>query len=414
VRIAIVGSGIGGLVCARNLHAEHHVTVFEAGSRVGGHSHTVTIEHEGRSIDVDTGFIVYNDRNYPRFTKLLGDLGVETVPTTMSFGIRDDRTGLEYGGSGLNALFAQRRNLFRPSHHAMIRGVLRFFEEAPGLIEEEPEDITLGAFLEKHGYGGVIAERFALPMGAAIWSSPTPRMLDFPARFFVTFFHNHGMLTVKNRPQWRTVVGGSRRYVERLVAAFEDRVRINAPVEGVARETSGVRVRVAGEAPERFDEVILACHTDQALRMLEDPSDAEREILSAMPYQGADCVLHHDASVLPRARRAWSAWNARVGDGGEPGVRVTYNMTMLQHLGTREPVCVSLNQTDEIDPGKVFARMVYHHPVYTVEGMRARGRYAEIGGVNRTHFCGAAWFNGFHEDGVRSAERVCSMIGAAV
>ncbi len=413
MKIAIVGSGVSGLVCAHLLHTRHEVTVFEADDRVGGHSNTALIELEGRSIPVDTGFIVYNDRNYPNFSRLLDQLGVETTPTRMSFSVRDDRDGLEYAGGSMSGLFAQRRNLIRPRFHRLVRDILRFYEEAADLIEREPMGTTLGEFLERHGYAGDMGQRFIIPMGAAIWSSSTTQMLDFPAHFFVRFFANHGMLTTRDRPQWRTLVGGSRQYVTRLIRPFRDRILTGSPVRRVRRDRGGAEV-MTPTGPERFDHVILACHSDQALRLLADATPAEREILGAMPYQANDTVLHWDRTLLPSRPRAWAAWNYRLKQGDTPGAIVTYNLSILQHLGTREPVCVTLNQTGDIDPDKVLARYTYHHPVYTIEGIRARERYDEIGGVNSTHFCGAYWFNGFHEDGVRSALRVCERFGASL
>jgi len=410
MRIAVVGAGISGLACALALKDDHDVTLYEARDRLGGHACTVTVEHEGRTIDVDTGFIVYNERNYPRLTRFLTDLGVETKDAPMTFGVRDDRTGLCYGGENLRTLFAQRRNLLSPKFWRMIRGTLRFFKEAPDQIKDEPEGTTLGAFLDKSGYSREMAELFLIPMGGAIWSSSGAQMRDFPLHFFVRFFDNHGMLSLKDRPQWRTVVGGSRRYVRAAGARLGDRARTGCAVRSIRRGAGGVTITTdAGD--ERFDEVVLACHSDRALALLDDPSDAEREILGAIPYQSSDTVLHTDSSVMPGKRRAWSAWNARLTRGQRNGAVVTYDMTILQTLGTREHLLVSLNQTDDIDPGKVLMRTTYDHPVYTTAGERAKARYDEIGGVNHTHYAGAYWFNGFHEDGMRSAERVCARFG---
>lgn len=414
MRIAIVGSGVSGLVCARLLHREHEITLFEADDRVGGHSNTEMIELEGRRIPVDTGFIVYNDRNYPAFTRLLEQLGVRTTPTGMSFSVRDDRDGLEYAGGSFNGLFAQRRNLFRPRFHRLIRDILRFYDRAADLIEGEPPGTTLGEFLRRHGFEGDLGRRFIIPMGAAIWSSSTRQMLDFPAHFFVRFFSNHGMLTTRDRPQWRTIVGGSREYVSRLTGPLRDRIRTGARVRNVRRDDRGVDIAIDGDTPVRFDHVVFACHSDQTLDALADATRPEQEILGAMPYQANDVVLHWDRTLLPRRRRAWAAWNYRLGAAAEPGAVVTYNLSILQHLATREPVCVTLNQADRIDPAKILRRYTYHHPVYTIEGMRARERYDEIGAAGRTHFCGAYWFNGFHEDGIRSALRVCERFGASL
>jgi predicted NAD/FAD-binding protein len=381
----------------------------------------VRVEHEGRSIEVDTGFIVYNERNYPLFSRLLDRLGVESRPAPMSFAVRDERTGLEYGGASVNGLFAQRGNLLSPRFLGMVRDILRFYEHAAEAIEREPSDITLGTFVERHGYGHAFYEQFLAPMGAAIWSSPVGAMRDFPARFFVRFFENHGMLTLTDRPQWRTITGGSWRYVARIVGALGARVRGGVRVASVRRgaDHASVAWRDAdgGVGEDRFDHVVLACHSDEALALLRDASPAEREILGAIPYCASDAVLHADAGVLPRLRRAWAAWNYTIprpsaGSGGQERVYVTYNMSVLQSLGTRVPLFVTLNQTDAIDPSRVLMRRTYHHPVFTIEGLRAQRRYHEIGG-GRTHFGGAYWYNGFHEDGVRSAARIAADLGVS-
>jgi len=413
MRIAIVGAGISGIACAMGLKDHHEVTLYESRDRLGGHAHSVTVEHEGRTIGVDTGFIVYNERNYPRLTRFFRDLGVETKDAPMTFGVRDDRSGICYGGENLNTLFAQRRNLLNPRFWRLIRDARRFFREAADAIEHEHDDATLGAFLDAHGYSRDVAELFLIPMGGAIWSSSDAQMRGFPLRFFVRFFDNHGMLTLRDRPRWRTVVGGSRRYVDAARQRLGDRVRLSSPVRSVVRGTEGVTLTTdAGE--ERYDEVVLACHSDQALAVLGDASGAEREILGAIPYQSNDTVLHTDPSLMPGVRRAWSAWNARRTTEGRDRAVVTYDLTILQSLETREHLLVSLNQTEDIDPTKVLMRTTYDHPLYTIEGERAKARYGEIGGVRRTHFAGAYWFNGFHEDGMRSAERVCAHLGVSL
>jgi predicted NAD/FAD-binding protein len=414
MRVAVVGAGIAGLSCAVTLADHHEVMLFERADRLGGHANTVRVSHEGREIDVDTGFIVFNDRNYPLLTRFFDRLGIEGKDAPMTFGVRDDRSGLEYGGENLNALFAQRRNLVSPRFWGMTREILRFFREAPALAELEDEDATLGEFLDAHGFKGDVVDRFLIPMGGAIWSSSTAQMREFPVKFFVRFFDNHGMLSLKDRPQWKTVPDGSRRYVDRCAAILGDRVRLGASIVSVRRERDRV-VIVSERGEEVFDQVVLACHSDQALGLLADPSDAEREILGAIRYQPNDTVLHTDQSLMPRARRAWSSWIARVTADERANVVVTYDLTILQSLGTEKHLLVSLNQTGDIDPGSVLARFTYHHPVFTIESERAKGRYAEIGGAAmRTHYCGAYWFNGFHEDGVRSAARVCGDLGVTM
>jgi predicted NAD/FAD-binding protein len=406
MKIAIVGSGVSGLVAARSLAGEHEITVFEAGSRIGGHVHTWDVDtDDGASIAVDSGFIVYNERNYPNFSRILGELGVATQPTVMSFGVRCDRTGLEYNGTTLDRLFVQRANLLRPSFWRMIREILRFNREAPAAIRNGAAGVTLGELLDTGRYSDKFREQYLLPMGSALWSVPRARVLEMPALFFVRFFENHGMLTVNDRPQWRVVSGGSARYVEALIAPFRGRIATNSPVRRVERFMD--RVEVDGVA---FDRVVLACHSDQALAMLADATSAEREALGALPYQLNDAVLHTDVSVLPRARGAWGAWNYRISTDADTPATVTYDMNILQSLSARETYCVTLNDAGRIDPARVIGAVRYHHPMYTLAGAAAQERRGEISGANRTHFCGAYWGNGFHEAGATSGLAVAQEV----
>ncbi len=402
MRIAIIGSGIAGNTIAYHLQREHDITVFEAGSHIGGHTHTHDIELDGRRHAVDTGFIVFNDRTYPNFIALLDELGVAWQPSHMSFSVRCEKTGLEYNGTNLNALFAQRRNLLRPAFYRMIQDILRFNRQALELLVEGPE-IRLGDYLAQNGYGQDFIDYYIIPMGSAIWSTEARQMLQFPARFFVRFFHHHGMLTVNDRPQWRVIRGGSASYVEALTAGFRDRIRLNTPVAEVRRLKRSVRVKPVGGVEESFDWVFFACHSDQALAMLKDPSAAEREVLGAIPYQENSIYLHTDRSLLPKRKLAWAAWNYHVTAKPLDRVAVTYNMNILQGLDAREQILVTLNHTDHINPAKVIKRLTYHHPVYTTAGTLAQARHGEISGINRTAYCGAYWRNGFHEDGVVSA-----------
>lgn len=402
MRIAIIGSGIAGNTIAYHLQREHDITVFEAGSHIGGHTHTHDIELDGRRHAVDTGFIVFNDRTYPNFIALLDELGVAWQPSHMSFSVRCEKTGLEYNGTNLNALFAQRRNLLRPAFYRMIQDILRFNRQALELLAEGPE-IRLGDYLAQNGYGQDFIDYYIIPMGSAIWSTEARQMLQFPARFFVRFFHHHGMLTVNDRPQWRVIRGGSASYVEALTAGFRDRIRLNTPVAEVRRLKRSVRVKPVGGVEESFDWVFFACHSDQALAMLKDPSAAEREVLGAIPYQENSIYLHTDRSLLPKRKLAWAAWNYHVTAKPLDRVAVTYNMNILQGLDAREQILVTLNHTDHINPAKVIKRLTYHHPVYTTTGTLAQARHGEISGINRTAYCGAYWRNGFHEDGVVSA-----------
>ena len=402
MKIAIIGSGIAGNVAAYHLHREHDITVFEAASHVGGHTHTHEIEHKGRRVAVDTGFIVCNDRTYPHFLALMDELGVELQPSDMSFSVQAPG-GLEYNGTTLNSLFAQRRNLLRPVFWRMIRDILRFNREAPTLLKSHSDVQTLGEYLDAGGYSRQFLEHYILPMGAAIWSAGTETIRNFPARYFVRFFHNHGMLSVDDRPQWCTVRGGSARYVEKLTAGFRDRIRLNTPVESVRRTPAGVFVKPTRGEAERFDRVFFACHSDQALRLLADANVVEHAVLGAIRYQSNHVLLHTDVSVLPRRKLAWAAWNYHLVDHASERVAVTYHMNILQRISSRTPLLVTLNMADRIDSKHVIRELRYEHPVFTPDAVAAQARHAEINGSDRAYFCGAYWGFGFHEDGVASA-----------
>jgi len=403
MKVAIIGAGIAGNVVAYRLYREHELTVFEAGEHVGGHTHTHAVGQRGRQYQVDTGFIVFNDRTYPNFIRLLDVLGVESQESRMSFSVRDEASGLEYNGTSLDTLFAQRRNLVSPGFLGMVRDILRFNREAPRLLEAADDGLGLGDYLQAQGYGRRFIEHYVVPMGAAIWSTDPALMLRFPARFFVRFLHNHGMLSVNDRPAWRTIRGGSARYVDRLTAPFRDRIRLRTPVESIRRLPGMVMVKPQGGAAERFDAVFFACHSDQALRLLADPSREERDVLGAIPYQENEAVLHTDARLMPRRRLAWAAWNYHLPARPRARVALTYNMNILQSLDAPEPFLVTLNRSEDIDPAKVIKRITYHHPLYTPAGVAAQARQGEINGAMRTYYCGAYWRNGFHEDGVVSA-----------
>jgi len=413
MKFAIVGTGISGLVCAYLLHEEHDLTLYEANDYVGGHTHTVDVEQDNRFYAVDTGFIVFNDRTYPNFIRLLDRIGVESQPSSMSFSVRCATTGLEYNGTSLNTLFAQRRNLFRPSFHRMVRDILRFNRESLEWLASTTNSngLSLFDYLKENRYSSEFINHYIIPMGAAIWSTDPKQFSAFPVKYFLSFFKNHGMLSVNDRPQWRVIKGGSRSYVDKLIVPFGDRIRLSHPVTRIERDGDGVRVTpLKGEA-ERYDAVIVAVHSDQALRMLADPDPRERDILGAIPYQPNDTVLHTDARMLPRSRRAWASWNYHIPARHQGAATVTYNMNRLQALESRDPFCVSLNRFAEIDPERVLGRFEYHHPLYTPEGVAAQSRWPEINGVRRTYYCGAYWGYGFHEDGVKSALRVCEHFG---
>ncbi len=406
MKIAVVGSGVSGLVAAWLLHDDHEVTVFEARDRIGGHVNTIGVEDGSGSWSVDTGFIVYNEHNYPLFTEVIRRLGVATQSSDMSFSVRCDRTGLEYNGSTVRQLFVQKRNLLRPSYYRMIADILRFNREAPHAVANGASHMTLGDYLRSGGYSDRLADHYLVPMGSALWSIPRGQVLEMPAEFFVRFFENHGMLTVDDRPEWRVIQGGSNAYVDALVRPFRDRIRTSTPVRSVRREED--HVRVDGEA---FDEVVFACHSDQALEVLEDPTPMEARLLGALPYQDNRVVLHTDTGVLPRRRAAWGAWNYHIRSEEDEPVTVTYDMNILQTLQAEQTFCVTLNPPDSLDPTRVLYETRFSHPIYTLEGFEAQERRHEISGVNRTHYCGAYWGFGFHEDGVRSGVDVARAFG---
>lgn len=412
MRIAIVGSGISGLTCAHLLARRHEVTVFEASDWIGGHTHTVDVDWQGRRYAVDTGFIVFNDWTYPNFIRLLDQLGVRSRPTEMSFSVHDPQSGLEYNGHDLDTLFAQRRNLLSPRFWGMLRDILRFNREAlndlqGGLLDAEA---SLGDYLRRNGYGQRFIDHYIVPMGSAIWSMSRADMLAFPLQGFVRFFRNHGLLSVNERPQWRVIEGGSRGYVEPLCASFRERVRMNCPVHRVERDADGVTLHSAA-GQERFDKVVFACHSDQALALLAQPDTLERQVLGALPYADNEVLLHTDTGVLPRRRKAWASWNYRL--GGAPGqpAAVTYDMNILQGLDAPVTFCVSLNLGQAIDPTTVLARFTYAHPQYGPSTVAAQAAWPTLQGRHHSYFCGAYWANGFHEDGVLSALRVAREFG---
>ena len=411
-RIAIVGSGISGLTAAHLLHPHHDITLFEAGDYVGGHTHTVEVEQEGKPYAVDTGFIVYNEKNYPNFVKILGQFGVATQPTSMSFSVKCARTGLEYNGTSLNTLFAQRRNLFRPAFHRMVRDIMRFYSQAGELLEGDDEHLTLGEYLARERFSRQFVEHHVVPMGAAIWSADPQEIYDFPARHFVRFFANHGFLQWKDRLQWRVVRGGSHQYVKKMTRPFADRIRLNAPIASIRRFPDRAEVQPVGAPPERFDQVVVAAHSDQALRMLADPSPAECQILGAIRYQTNETVLHTDESLLPRRRLARASWNYFLPPHKKDVPTLTYDMNILQSLESSRHFLVTLNRDEEIDPAHILQRFTYHHPVFDVKAVAAQHRWAEISGVDRVHYCGAYWGFGFHEDGVKSGLAVARTFGA--
>ena len=413
-RIAIIGSGIAGLTVARLLYKTHDVQVFEKNDYIGGHTHTEDVEIDGRSYGINTGFIVYNDWVYHNFNRLMAPLNVKREPTTMSFSVREETTGLEYNGHNLDTLFAQRKNLISPRFLGMVRDILRFNKESQADLDAGrlPADLTLGDYFKQKGFGRAFIQHYIIPMGAAIWSSGEAEMEQFPVLFFVRFFKNHGLLSVKNRPQWYVISGGSREYIAPLIEPFRTKVHTGRGVQRVERYSDGVSLIFETGERESFDQVVFACHSDQALAMLAEPTNEEHHLLKALPYSNNEVVLHTDERLLPRNPKAWAAWNYHIPTEAGQAVGLTYNMNLLQNIDNA-PVtfCVTLNRTDDIDPSKIINRYHYAHPVFTAAGMEAQKEYHRIGNKHHTHFCGAYWFNGFHEDGVNSALRVVRDLG---
>lgn len=410
MRIAVVGSGIAGLASAWLLSRRHDVVLFEADDRLGGHTHTHTIDIDNQSIRVDTGFIVHNEHNYPLLTTLFAELGVATQPTSMSFSVQNAASGLEYNATSLDSLFCQRRNLLSPRFWRLLRDLRRFYRIAPELLDAAEPGPTLGDYLATRGFGHAFRDDHLVPMASALWSSPATGILEFPARYLVRFMAHHRMLQIAGRPEWRVVCGGSRSYVDALQARWRVQVRTATPVRSVRRDADGVELDAGGQR-ERYDQVVLACHADDALALLADADTRERDILGAMTFQSNDTVLHTDATLLPRARKAWAAWNAYVPDAPQAHCTVSYWMNRLQNLATPTPLIVTLNRSAAIDPSKVLRRLHYRHPVYTQASVHAQTRQVEIQGQHRTWFAGAYWGWGFHEDGMRSAVAVARALG---
>ncbi len=410
MRIAIIGAGVSGLTSAYLLARLHEITVFEASDHPGGHANTIRVDTAHETHHLDTGFVVFNDRNYPNFEKLIALLRVDSQPSDMSFSVSDGVGNFEYSSGSLSGLFANPRNLVSASFHRMLADVPRFQRAARELLRSGDDRVSLRDWLRIQGFSTKFVERLIVPQVAAVWSADSTQLWSFPARFLAQFFENHGMLQLHQRPRWRTITGGSARYVEALTAGFSDRIRLRTPVQQISRCGEQIVVQPRGSASEQFDHVVVATHADQALAMLSDASDSERAILGAIPYQPNEAILHTDTSVLPRRPRAWASWNFQLRNQGGPAA-VTYHLNRLQAIASSEQYCLSLNMRDSIDPGRVLRRIQYAHPVYTPDGVTAQRRATEISGRNRTHFCGAYWGWGFHEDGVMSALRVAEHFG---
>lgn len=402
MKVAVIGTGIAGNVAAYKLRQQHDITVFEASSYIGGHTNTVDVYEGVRKLAIDTGFIVFNDKTYPHFIDLLAEIGQESQPSEMSFSVRSEDGALEYNGSSLNTLFAQRSNLIRPAFYRMIRDILRFNSEARAYSASASAELTVGDYLLGHRYGREFTNHYLIPMAAAIWSAEPSSVLDMPVRFLLRFFDNHGLMQLRDRPTWRVITGGSREYVQKLVAGHRDRVRLNNPVRSLKRTHAGVELRASVGELEVYDAVFVACHSDQALRILETPNTNERDVLGAIHYQANEAILHTDERLMPKRRNAWAAWNYHVAEDPSRHVAVTYNMNILQGFSSDYQYCVTLNNDSGIDPRRIITRVHYEHPVFSREAIAAQHRQAELN-TDGIFYCGAYWRNGFHEDGVASA-----------
>ena len=415
MKIAIIGSGISGLTSAYLLNRNHDITVFEANDYIGGHTHTHNIKIKDKEYAVDTGFIVYNERTYPNFIKLLDTLGVERQLSTMGFSVKSASEDYEYAGESLNSLFAKRSNIFRLGFLRMLYEMYRFGKKSDSTGLGLDVSITLGTYLRNENYSNEFINYFIIPMGAAIWSTPANKVLDMPAYFFIKFFYNHGMLEIINRPKWWVIKDGSSAYIKKIIKGFESKINLSSPIRTVSRLDNGIEIETANsKKPLMFDAVVFATHSDQALGMLKDPTEKEKDILSSIPYQKNEVLLHTDSSVLPKRKLAWASWNYQLDSNPESPVVLTYNMNILQSLDCDETFCVTLNDHQSVDKSKVLKKITYHHPLFTVKGIEAQKRKLEISGVNNTYYCGAYWHNGFHEDGVASAIEVCKHFGEQI
>ena len=415
MKIAIIGSGISGLTVAYLLNRKHDVTIFEANDYIGGHTHTHKVNIDGKKYSVDTGFIVYNERTYPNFIKLLDLLNVERQLSTMGFSVKSISKDYEYAGESLNSLFAKRSNIFRFGFLRMLYEMYHFGKKADSSGIGLDASVTLGDYLKKEKYSGEFINYFIIPMGAAIWSTPANKVLNMPAYFFIKFFYNHGMLETINRPNWWVIKNGSSEYIKKIIRGFENKINLSTPVKTVARKNEGIEIQLAKkEETLKFDSVIFATHSDQALEMLENPTDTEKDILSSIPYQKNEVLLHTDSSVLPRRKLSWASWNYQLDSDPALPVVLTYNMNILQSINCKETLCVTLNDHNSVDETKILKKITYHHPLFNGKSIEAQKRKSEISGVNNTHYCGAYWRNGFHEDGVVSALDVCKDFGEQI
>ncbi len=408
-RIAVIGTGISGLTCAYQLHPRYDITVFDCNDYIGGHTNTVSVLENERRLNIDTGFIVFNDQNYPNLCRLFDKLGVPSQDSDMSFSVHCEQSGLVYNGTSITSLFVQRKNLFKLEFLLMLKEILRFHRHARQVLHAGLDDyVTVENFLRIHDYSRTFYDHYLLPLGASLWSSPAEKFRCFPMKFVLDFLDNHSMLQVNDRPVWKTVTGGSSVYVKEMTRNFIDRIILSRPVTRVTRNTGSVELAFANGKTAGFDEVIFATHSDQALRLLTNPTAEETEILGQFAYERNEVILHTDVRMLPPLKNAWASWNYRILADRERPAAVTYNMNMLQSLDSDKTYCVSLNQGNDIDRSQVLAHYNYMHPVFSPGRDQMQSRHHELVRNRRISFCGAYWGFGFHEDDVNSALAVCS------
>lgn len=411
-KIAIIGTGVSGLTCGHLLHKHYDVTLFEKNDYIGGHTATVDVEHSGINYAIDTGFIVFNDRTYPYFEKLLKRIGVKRKPTQMSFSVHNEATGFEYNGHTFSSLFAQRRNIVRPKFWRLLYDIVRFNKLCKALhAKGHYTEQSLGQLLQQHRFNDFFKYHYILPMGAAIWSTSIKEMENVGIEFFVKFFFNHGLLDITNRPQWYVIPGGSREYIKPLIAGFADKIQLNTDIKSVTRDEQGATITFADGQQALFDKVIFACHSDQALALLGDACEQENKVLGAIPYTENSVVLHTDVSLLPDRKAAWASWNYLLNNNTDKAAVVTYQMNILQGIKSDTQFCVTLNHLEGINQSKILREFTYHHPVFNQQSIAAQQQKHTVDGQNNTYFCGAYWYNGFHEDGVRSAVDVAKQLG---
>ena len=416
MKIAIIGSGISGLTSAYLLHKKHDITLFESNDYIGGHTNTIKVNDENNNeLNVDTGFIVYNNDTYPNFVKILNKLKVETQPSTMSFSLSCERSGMEYGTGNLKALFGNKSNIISFQFYKLLFGIFTYFKKAKTFLKHNNDfSYTVLDFIKSAKINNYTYEKFILPMASAIWSTNFDEIEQMPAKYLFEFYKNHDLLSINPSKKWRVIKGGSKQYVSKLIKPFDDRIRINSKVHSIKRAKNTIYLKTDHNEKEEFNAVILACHSDQALKILEDSTNQEKEILANIPYQLNQAILHTDTSVLPKNKKMWSSWNSYIPKEQNSNVSLTYNMNILQSIKSKNTFCVSINMENNINPSKIIKKINYSHPTFNKKSVFAQSQKNKISGIKNTYFAGAYWRYGFHEDGVLSALDVCKNFGVEI